>query len=60
MSKLFCVSIDTRKLYRWVSPLLQTSILPVVIISICFDGVVTAAQYTATLADLLCSPEFRY
>ena len=26
----------------------------------CIDGVVIAAQCTATFSDLLCSPEFRY
>ena len=29
-------------------------------ICICFDGVVIAAQCTATFSELLCSPEFRY
>ena len=30
------------------------------IFCICFDGVVIAAQCTATFSDLLCSPEFSY
>ena len=27
---------------------------------ICIDGVIIAAQCTATFSDLLCSPKFRY
>ena len=30
------------------------------IVVYCIEGVVIAAQFTATFSDLLCSPEFRY
>ena len=30
------------------------------IVLYCIDGVVIAAQCTATFQDILCSPEFRY
>ena len=34
--------------------------LKIVFFCICFDGVVIAAQCTATFEALLCFPEFRY